>query len=109
MIARQTKCWISFHQEKQEPVYDFEAIETAVRELEEQESAWDAFFTRRGLTSHVVVYEEMLADPARTVAEVCGHLGVPVPTSLPEPRTVRQATARNVEWRDRYREESRTP
>lgn len=108
VIARQTKAWISFHQEKQEPVYDFEAIATAVRGLKKQEAAWDTFFAGCGITPHVVVYEEMLADPAQTVAGVCRHLDVPVPESLPEPMTARQATARNAEWHQRYRTESRT-
>ncbi|MGH2618135.1 MAG: Stf0 family sulfotransferase [Thermomicrobiales bacterium] len=107
VIARQTKSWISFHEEKQEPTYDFEAIATAVRGLKKQEAAWDAFFTGRNITPHVVVYEAMLADPGQTVADVCTSLDVPVPAVLPEPGTAQQATARNIEWRERYIEESR--
>ena len=106
VIARQTKSWISFHQEKQEPTYDFDAIASAVRGLTKQEAAWDTFFADRGIAPHVVVYEEMLADPGQTVADVCTSLGVPVPATLPEPGTARQATARNAEWRDRYLAES---
>jgi LPS sulfotransferase NodH len=106
VIAQQTKAWISFHEAKKEPTYDFDAIAKGVRAFERQESSWDAYFTEHALTPHVVVYEDMLADPARTVADVCTRLDVPVPATLPEPGTTRQATAVNARWRERYLEES---
>ncbi|MDO8152701.1 Stf0 family sulfotransferase [Isoptericola sp. b408] len=106
VIAQQTKAWISFHQAKGEPVYDADAITKGIRAFQKQESAWDTFFETRGITPHVVVYEEMLEDPARTVADVCARLDVPVPAVLPEPGTTRQATAVNAEWRARYLAES---
>ncbi len=106
VIARQTKSWISFHQEKHEPSYDYDALASAERGLKKHEAAWDAFFEGRGIDPHVVVYEDMLTDPGQTVTDVCTFLGVPVPADLPEPETARQATARNAEWRERYLEES---
>lgn len=106
VIAQQTKSWISFHTAKKEPTYDFDAIARSVRALERQEVAWDNYFTAQGIAPHVVVYEEMLADPARTVADVCTRLGVPVPASPPEPGTSQQATAVNQEWRERFIAES---
>ncbi|GAA1710372.1 Stf0 family sulphotransferase [Isoptericola hypogeus] len=106
VIARQTKSWISFQEVRHEPMYDFEGIAKGVRTFEKQEAAWDAWFAERGITPHVVVYEEMLADPARTVTDVCARLGVPAPATLPDPGTTRQATATNAEWRARYLEES---
>lgn len=102
VIAKQTNAWISFHEAKHEPSYDFDAIAEGIRGLEKQEAAWSAYFAEQGISPYVVVYEELLADPARVVSEICTRLGVPVPAELPSPATARQATAINEEWHARY-------
>jgi len=106
VIAQQTQAWISFHEARREPEYDFDAIAAAVRNLAEQESAWDAYFAEQGIEPLTVVYEEMLDDPAAVVTTVCARLGVSMPRPVSRSQTARQATGVNAEWRHRFLAES---
>ncbi|MBT0994142.1 hypothetical protein KIN34_07570 [Cellulomonas sp. DKR-3] len=106
LIASQTNAWISFQDATREPTYDFDAIAERVRLLQEEDAGWDAFFASRDLDPLVVVYEDLIADPAAAVAAVCTRLDVPVPEHLPEAGTARQATDLNERWRERFLSES---
>ena len=83
-----------------EPVYSFAAIRHLARELREQEDAWTAFLD----DPHVVVYEELAADPQRVVGALLDDLGIE--GEVPAPRMRRQADGRSREWVERYRSEA---
>lgn len=106
LIASQTNAWISFQDATREPTYDFDAIAERVRVVEQADAAWDAFFTARGIEPLVVVYEDLLVDPAAAVRAVCERLGVAAPATVPQAGTARQGTELNARWRERFLAES---
>jgi len=106
-IARQTNAWIGFQDAQNEPVYDFKIIASAARGIRRMEEGWDRYFSKNEITPLVIEYENMIVNPGKVVADTCRHLGVAVPDQLPEPRTARQASKLNAEWRERFIRESK--
>ena len=47
VIAQQSAAWISFHEAREEPTYDFAAIRNALNLIEAQTATWKQFFTSR--------------------------------------------------------------
>ena len=101
-IARQTGAWISFHETRREPEYDRALVAECLDSVQAAEGRWQRFFASRGVEPHVVVYEELLAEPDAEIAQVCRRLGVPVPDEPLQAGTQRQATDVNDAWRARF-------
>jgi LPS sulfotransferase NodH len=70
-------------------------------EIEDQESAWMRYFSRRGADALVVEYETLAEDYRRQVGRVLAHLGLDAlrAGALPPPRLVRQSDAMTLRWR----------
>jgi LPS sulfotransferase NodH len=64
------------HAARVEPDYSPVAVERASRLIDEQEAAWAAMFADLKLTALTLWYEDVVAEPARAVADVAAYLGV---------------------------------
>lgn len=106
-IAQQTGAWISFHKAQRSPQYDHDGIAKALEALQLEHVAWAEFFDQHEIAPLIIYYEDLVGDPLGTVAAVCNHLGEPKESfnldfkSSPQ----KQATAVNVIWEQRFREE----
>ncbi|MDP3340041.1 Stf0 family sulfotransferase [Frigidibacter sp.] len=91
-----------------EPEYDFGRIAAKLAGLEAQDTAWLAWFAQQGIIPLTVRYEDLSADPARSVAQICDALGVqtPSPGSL-TPGVAKLADAVSLDWMARFRAEAR--
>lgn len=79
-LAEQTQRWVNSGQEEvRPPMYSAGHISDALRRIESECDAWEAFFADRGVAVLRLSYEELLAEPAACVAAVFGHLGVAQP------------------------------
>lgn len=102
--AEQTGYWQNGDVASVEPVFNIDQIDELVRTIEVHNAAWRAWFTGQGVQPHVVEYEELVADPDRTVRAILHHLGVDVPRIWrPESAHRKQADEINAAWARRYR------
>jgi LPS sulfotransferase NodH len=104
VIARQTQSWISFHDSKIEPHYDFAAIRSAMTWMEQDANSWADFFHAHAIAPLVVDYEDLVADPETAVDRILAHCGANRRGHAP-PRwqPQRQASDVNARWQDLYR------
>jgi len=102
VIAQQTQAWISFHDTKAEPRYDFAAIRAAADALDQSIAAWRGFFAEQGITPLTVEYEDLTANPAAVVDRILAHCGVSRIGAEPRWQPRRQASDINARWQERY-------
>jgi LPS sulfotransferase NodH len=106
-IADQTGAWISFHEAKKRPSYDFAAISGAIEGISRQLSEWERFFERNGISPLVLYYEDLISRPADCVASVLAHCNIKASEEIEafpfRPR--KQASTLNDEWIVRFLEE----
>lgn len=102
VIAQQTNAWISFHDSKAEPRYDFDAIRKAMDGLDQGVAGWEAFFQANGITPLTIHYEDLTADPGATVDGILRHCGVSRAGDAPRWLPRRQASDINARWQERY-------
>jgi trehalose 2-sulfotransferase len=100
--ARQTGAWISFHDARGEPRYDFEAIIAAKREIEEQSARWEAFFAEKRASPIRVTYEELIVGPDDVRAAICQAFDIRTSSQREIDRPTRQSTDVNRAWRARF-------
>ena len=84
--AEQTDVW--FETADSQPVgpvavrrFDAERISRYLREAEEHNAAWQAWFDSVGAKPHKVVYEDLDADPVATTLRVLNYLDIRLPPS----------------------------
>jgi LPS sulfotransferase NodH len=89
-------------------VYSFEAIHHLVRQLEQQERDWLAWFGQAGIEPRTVVYEDFAPRYEETALELLDFLSIPRPADLEfgPRRMTRQADALNEEWLEQYRRDA---
>lgn len=102
VIAQQTQAWISFHDSKAEPRYDFGAIRKAAEVLDQSVADWRNFFDAQGITPLTVEYEDLTTDPATAVDRIMAHCGVSRTGAEPRWQPRRQASDINARWQERY-------
>ena len=107
VIARKTSAWISFHQVRKQPKYDFQAIQIALAEIEAENGKWEAFFQERGVDPLIVEYENLCKKPADVVNNIMSYFNLDAESNKvsPTPRPERQSTPLNFEWKQRYLED----
>lgn len=106
--AEQTGHWQDGDRSSAPPRFDPDLIEDLVRTIGEHEAAWTSWFAAQGVEPLPVTYEDVVADPRRSVRAVLDQLGVGMPPGWrPVPRERRQADAVSADWVRRYREASR--
>ena len=88
------------------PVYDSGKLGAVIAETIEHEAMWDAWAAGQGIVPLDVSYEELSADPARTLGMILSALGRdPAIAAQVAVQTARLADAVSVEWAARYRAE----
>ncbi|MGH3666582.1 MAG: Stf0 family sulfotransferase [Egibacteraceae bacterium] len=99
-IAEQTGRWgrRSGERDAVETVaYDAEHIADCRRRIDAAQAGWSALFAVLDVAPCDVVYEDLVADYAGTVARVADFLGVPLdPAQAPPPQLRRQADERSA-------------
>ncbi len=84
--ARQTGVWRTGDEaatkEGELPAYDFDQVETLARQLTEEETAWQRFFQKSGLTPLVITYEDMLDARQATILRTLEYLGITCPQDI---------------------------
>jgi LPS sulfotransferase NodH len=86
--------------------FDLDRIQQLVLMIADHNAAWQRWFDAQGVVPHLVLYEDLDADPARVTREVLAFLGLELPVGVRiEPRHRRLADERNAEWIERYRAE----
>lgn len=112
--AKQTKVYNSMQEDEGikadavELVYDFESIHKELKRFENEEAAWQNYFSENGITPFVVEYENFVKSYSETAMEALRFLGVKVPEGYeqPQPHYRKQADTVNEEWYARYQSEA---
>jgi LPS sulfotransferase NodH len=103
--AKESGAWIHGQARGSEETFDFAGIDAAVRLAREQTEEWLRWFAASGIEPLEVVYEQLVADPAKVVRAILSVVGIDAPRDLVlTARTRRQADAVSDEWIRRYRE-----
>jgi LPS sulfotransferase NodH len=88
--------------------YDREKIERAARSILDEEFHWSRFIQRSGAPTLEFDYEDVSADVDAKIGVIAEALGVDAEPPAGRANTVRKGRSKTaVEWRDRFREESR--
>jgi LPS sulfotransferase NodH len=84
--------------------YNYEALDHVIRELEEHDDAWTAWFKEQGIEPVRVTYEELDAAQSATIDRTLDELGLDrsQQTSSIVPLMRRQADDVSADWADRY-------
>jgi LPS sulfotransferase NodH len=106
--AEQTNVWFDTEQDEHrepehEPHFDFDRIRELVHLIEEHNAAWQAWFASVGIWPHLVLYEELDADPVGVTRGVLDFLGLELPAGreiIAQHR--RLADDLNAQWIERY-------
>jgi trehalose 2-sulfotransferase len=106
--AEQTGVWFETADERQEPTaepgFDFGQARDLVRQLENENAAWEEWFTAEGIQPHRVLYEELGADPVGIASGVLSFLGLDLPPGREiTVRHKRLADGLNARWIESYR------
>jgi LPS sulfotransferase NodH len=88
-----------------EPRYDFHLISQCTREVRVQDKGWRTYFYERGITPHIVIYEELVADCTRILRGVLTFLGIRIPLDFqfPDTHLKKQADSLSEEWLEKFR------
>ena len=88
---------------------DFALIDEKYELIRWGETVWDAFFSAVDTDPMTVVYEDFVRDYEATILRVLVYVGIdrPADLTLDAPRLAQQATSRNDEWAERFREMKR--
>jgi LPS sulfotransferase NodH len=83
-----------------EPEYSRQAVENALRLIEDQESAWDAMYRDLGLMPLVLWFEDVLEDPQAAASLVADYLGAAIDpaTTVEVPKIDRQSQKGAKAW-----------
>lgn len=95
--------------EPQAPTYDPTAIEAQLRLSEQMDKDWQSWFLSEGINPVRITYDELSAEPYRTLGGLLKELGLEQgPRVEVTPPTAKLADATNREWAERFRSEGRT-
>lgn len=109
--AEQTNIWHVEHGAQAdsniEPHYDFEKLQGFIQEADEHNAAWKKWFSENEIEPHVVVYEELSADPECVVKYILEFLGLELPdgVALSAPNK-RMADELSQKWAELYLKDS---
>ena len=106
--AEQTGVWFETVGERQEPTaepgFDFGQVRELVRQIEDANAAWEAWFAAEGVQLYRVLYEELDADPVGVASGVLGFLGLDLTAGRKiSVRHKRLADDLNARWIESYR------
>lgn len=99
--AAQTDSWNSNMATKAEPVYDADAIASALARISDENSDWDVYFAQNNITPLHITYEQLTRDMDATIRRVMSFIETPIDV-VPEPQTKKQGDSINKEWAERF-------
>lgn len=116
VIAKQSGAWISYHDAVAAPRYDFDAIEQDYRALQKEDAAWAQYFAQKSIRPLKLSYEQLNDAPDVCLDGIGRFLGIDDLTAgevvgggvarSAQVGPQRQATALNVQWCERFRQEA---
>lgn len=88
--------------------YSHAAIAHLIRDIEDHEFGWRAFFRECGVEPFEVVYEDFAASYEDALREILRHVGIPEAdtVAIATPTRRRQADDLSQRWTERYKAES---
>jgi LPS sulfotransferase NodH len=106
--AEQTGVWFETANKRQEPAaepgFDFAQVRDLVRQIEEDNAAWEAWFVGEGIRPYRVLYEELDADAVGVACCVLRFLGLDLaPGREVTVRHKRLADELNAQWVESFR------
>lgn len=106
--AMQTKQYHSFDKAVAEPEYDFEKILRIYRRLTVDLDQRRTFFLGSRFEPHVVVYEDFLKNPVKSLTGIRNFLGFPdAPSVVVDlPSLAQQADQKSAEWTERFKRDA---
>jgi LPS sulfotransferase NodH len=112
--AKQTKVYNSLQLEETKqpagvPVYDFQQINNIKRRFEDEDAAWENFFTGNDIIPIEIHYEEFAENHEERTLSIIKELGIYIGEGFAvKPLTYRQlADTTNEQWRERYLREDK--
>ena len=114
LTARQTGLWhrsadgaeLERTAPHRDAVYNADAIEEQVGQLEAQDAAWAGWFVSHGITPLRLTYEDLARDPQAGLRKVLAGLGADAGRASDiRPKTARLADGQAEEWAARFRQE----
>lgn len=99
--AAQTRSWNSNMAATGEPVYDPDAIRTALARIRWENVRWDEHLAAIGADPLRISFEQLVSDREATVRAVLAHAGTSIDT-VPAPGTRTQSDSVNDEWAERF-------
>ncbi|UWQ17526.1 Stf0 sulfotransferase family protein [Jannaschia sp. M317] len=86
--------------------YDRAAITDRLQTIATDEQQWQVWFARQGIEPLRVFYEDLAADPARTLDRILRHLGLAGMSPTLRIPTARLADGTSLAWARRYRSDA---
>jgi LPS sulfotransferase NodH len=109
-IAVQTGEWRRGDLSTMNAEYEFQSILDALIYHDQVYRFWSAQLQQTQRQGLMIVYENLIADPERSVRQVADYLGVAIDSAAliaDLPPVEKQATSRNAEWRERFLAEAK--
>ncbi len=88
-----------------DPVYDFAQIFAVYQEMRAFDRTWRDWFKRQAIAPQVIRYEDLSADPDRTLRDILRAIDRPAGSTLPRADTARLSDALTERWRARFVED----
>ena len=99
--ASQSESWNSNMEVQREPVYDGDAIESALNRIADENAQWQRYFVDNNIVPLDITYEQLTRDMDATVRLVMNHIDSPIDT-VPAPQTKKQSDVTSKEWAERF-------
>jgi LPS sulfotransferase NodH len=99
--ASQSESWNSNMQVQREPVYDSDAIISALARIADENTQWQKYFVDNNIVPLEITYEQLTRDMDATVRLVMNHIDSPIDT-VPAPQTKKQSDVTSKEWAERF-------
>ncbi len=107
LLAAQTGQWFSGTPRRAEPMYDRDALQKLIDEIDHQNEQWDGLFEGLGVRPLELEYDrDLRRDIGAAVSRVAAHLGVERSIHIELPNFNKQAGPINLAWRERFLAES---
>jgi LPS sulfotransferase NodH len=106
--AIQTRVWEARINRSKEPLaepkYRFEGIDLITQRIVIYEAQWQDFFTRNGIKTFNIIYEDFVDTYEETALQILKYIGVEVPPKVNfwKRKMVRQADKLSEEWVERF-------
>lgn len=107
--AAQTDVYFAGDLQEEVPGFDAALIRDYLEQILRWNASWQLYFARSGIVPLRLSYEQMTADPQRTIDRISAALAVPGPVKI-EPEllsTTIQRDETSKEWRERFLEAQR--